>query len=372
MRLVLRSENPEEAVVDELTKAASDPVAILERLWKTGRIPHRALAISYLKNNAVADHALLRRADAMVLEAAADVDFGVRESAMSTLAALNHPRRLQAAWGQLLDSDPQARILGLRYLRQQKDPTQLSAIVRLLDDADPSVVTWAAAVLRSWTGQDFGIRQWMAIRTPDANDVSTADADNEQKLADGVRRWKEWWAAHKEEDASDSQPTRRGAAARLPARDFTLPDLSDKAVRLSEFRGKIVLLNFWTTWCSGCLVEIPHLVELQRRNPDRVVVVGISLDGLPVDHGYAQDEQHDPSGNARQIVSDFVSGRGMNYRVLLDPRASVGRRFNGNELPTNVLIDSKGFVRRRFTGGRSVAALEAMMMELDSDLRERN
>src|SRR2546427_6894700 len=57
---------------------------------------------------------------------------------------------------------------------------------------------------------------------------------------------------------------------------FRSKDLKGKSVRFSDFKGKIVLLNFWTTWCPGCLLEIPDLIELQRKNADRLVILGIS------------------------------------------------------------------------------------------------
>ena len=369
LRLVLRSASPDEGVVAELAGGATDPAAVLERLWRAGTIPHRALAINYLKNKAPGDRELLRRADALLLEATVDVDFTVRESAFGVLTALDHPRLSQAARDQLPDYDPQARVLGLRHLRRQKDSVPLPAIVRLLDDHDPFVVTSASAVLQAWTGQDFGIRQQMAIRRPAADDGPASDAESERKIAEGVHRWKEWWAAHQGEYAAEPQPAPY-RPARLSAQDFELPDLSDKIVRLSEFRGKVVLLNFWTTWCASCRLEIPHLMELQRRNPERLVVLGVSLDGLPDDHGHGHN--HTEPGSLRQIVARFVARTGINYRVLLDPKAAVGRRFNGNELPTNVFIDPEGFVRRRFIGGRSVRTFEAMLRELDGENRKGN
>jgi len=141
-------------------------------------------------------------------------------------------------------------------------------------------------------------------------------------------------------------------------------------------------LNFWTTWCSGCLMEIPDLIELQRKNSVRLVILGISLDGeMELDeHGHlAGTHSEDGPGHDQREANDkvdlaevrarvgrFVKGSGISYPVLLDPNSEVGPRFNGGELPTNVLIDAQGYVRRRFVGGRTVAAFEAMIDELAS------
>src|SRR4029434_2512844 len=78
--------------------------------------------------------------------------------------------------------------------------------------------------------------------------------------------------------------------ASLPAKDFALKDLAGKPVRFSEFKGKVVLLNFWTTWCTACWTEIPDLIELQRRRPE-LVILGISLDGQPDAHDHAAADE---------------------------------------------------------------------------------
>ena len=373
LRLVLRSDAPDESAVQDLVRRASDPVAILKGLWETGKIPHRHMAMNYVKNKAGSDLELLARAESIVFKAAGDVDLSVRELALGALAAQNHARLAELAGEQLFDADPQARALGLRYLRKHKDPVLVPTFIRLLDDPDRSVTTTADAALRWWTGEDFGIRLAMGVSSLDANATEKVNTEADAKLAEGVRRWKEWWQKHQAEypHATNSSPETRPSPSRLPVADFELTDPSGKLVTLSGFRGKVVLLNFWTTWCTACLIEIPNLVELQRRDSERVVILGISLDGLPEDdgHGHVELDAHDHGGRdlskVKDTVAEFAKSKGINYRVLLDPTAEVGRRFNGNELPTNVLIDGAGYVRRRFLGGRSVAVFEAMIRELE-------
>ncbi len=154
-------------------------------------------------------------------------------------------------------------------------------------------------------------------------------------------------------------------------------------VRLSQLRGKTVLLNFWATWCTACVAEIPDLIELQKRHANELVVLGISLDGVPDEHGHteghaesevagaaashegAEGEMHRPSfGDLQAKVARVVTARHMTYSVLLDPGNVVGSQYNGGELPTNVLIDSAGKVRRRFVGARPLNAWEAMIKEV--------
>jgi len=86
------------------------------------------------------------------------------------------------------------------------------------------------------------------------------DAANTEKIRQGVEHWKEWWLAHKDEFAA-VQPIKpkseAGELSRQPVADFKLYDLTNKPVRLSDFRGKVVLVNFWATWCTAVLPRFP-------------------------------------------------------------------------------------------------------------------
>ncbi len=151
--------------------------------------------------------------------------------------------------------------------------------------------------------------------------------------------------------------------------EFSLPDLQGLPVRLSHFRGKIVLINFWATWCTACVAEIPDLIELHKKLGDRIVILGVALDGLPDEHGHQPgDEGRQGEGQSQPSVVKKVArtarDRGINYPVLLDPDAKVGGRFNGGELPTTVIIDAEGHLRRRFIGERNVQVFEAMLAEV--------
>jgi thiol-disulfide isomerase/thioredoxin len=162
----------------------------------------------------------------------------------------------------------------------------------------------------------------------------------------------------------------------LPASDFTLRDLNGKSVSLSDFRGKVVLLNFWATWCTACLAEIPDLIALQKKLGDQVAILGVALDGVADEHGdipgaEADDNSHKNGPSVATIhakVERAVKLRGINYGILLDSKSSVGSRYNGGELPTTVLFDKDGRVRRRFVGERSIAIFEAMIAEAGKPL----
>jgi thiol-disulfide isomerase/thioredoxin len=80
-------------------------------------------------------------------------------------------------------------------------------------------------------------------------------------------------------DGSVAADAEDAVMAGLPAPlDFTLKDMNGIDVRLASFKGKVILINFWATWCGPCRVEIPHLIELQQQYGDDLVVLGVSID----------------------------------------------------------------------------------------------
>jgi peroxiredoxin len=124
------------------------------------------------------------------------------------------------------------------------------------------------------------------------------------------------------------EPTVVGA----PASDFTLRDLDGRQVRLSDYTGKVVLLDFWATWCTPCAAELPHLEALYRaRRDDGLVVLGVAMDG--------------PESVAQ--VTPFARRYELSFPVLLDEETRVVNLYNPKRVaPMTVLIDRRGLVAR--------------------------
>ena len=117
-----------------------------------------------------------------------------------------------------------------------------------------------------------------------------------------------------------------------PAPDFTLQD-SDRTVTLNQFRGQVVLLNFWATWCPPCVEEMPSLISLQERTSSRgVVVLGVSID---VD----EDAYH-----------RFLKQRNVNFLTVRDPEQKVAGLYGTAGWPETYIIDRQGVLRRKVVG----------------------
>ncbi|MBI4657579.1 MAG: redoxin domain-containing protein [Verrucomicrobia bacterium] len=372
-KLVLRSDTANETAVDQVASQLEDPVPWLERLWRSDKIPHRVLAVSYLKRNAVQNASRVERARSMLLAAASDGDLEVRQMALETLAEHHDPQLAPLAGEQLRDVDPIAKALGLNLLRDHGSAALVPVAILFLDDPDPRVVHAAATALRRWTGLDFGIRYRQIAPMRKGDKSKDANTENAEALAQGVSGWKEWWKRHQADYAVEpSVRVRSPSAWRLPAAELRLADLESKIVRLADFRGKAVLLYFWSSTIPESSLDIPSLVELQRRNTETLVVLGISLDGAGFDkccedheHSHAHESKPDVAGVCARL-KQVVAKQGINFRVLLDPEGEAASRYHVSELPTCVLIDPEGCVRRRFAGGRRFDTLNAMLNEIIS------
>ena len=137
-----------------------------------------------------------------------------------------------------------------------------------------------------------------------------------------------------------------------PAPDFALKSASGENMRLSEYRGDVVMINFWATWCGPCRQEMPLLDELYTRYQR----VGFNLLGVNID---------DDSAGAMKMIQEL----GVNFPVLFDSRKEVSKLYEVEAMPTTVLLDREGRVRHVHHGYKP-GYEEKYLEEIRSLLRE--
>ncbi len=129
-------------------------------------------------------------------------------------------------------------------------------------------------------------------------------------------------AVHAQASAADLKPVK----TRKAAPDFTLKDSNGSSVKLSNYKGKVVLLNFWATWCGPCQIEVPWFVDFQQQyKAQGLEVLGVSMD----EDGWA-------------AVKPWITQKKVNYRILLADDSTAQLYGGVDALPTSFLIDRDG------------------------------
>jgi len=126
--------------------------------------------------------------------------------------------------------------------------------------------------------------------------------------------------------------------------DFTLNDLFGNPVTLSDYKGKVVFLNFWATWCPPCRDEMPGMESLYT------ALKGEDFEMLAVSTDRA----------SKSTVSQFISNRGFTFPVLLDPSGKASIPYGISGIPTTFIIDKRGIITQKIIGARNWGDVSVM------------
>lgn len=146
--------------------------------------------------------------------------------------------------------------------------------------------------------------------------------------------------------------TKEGLALGETAPDFELETLEGETAKLSDYRGKKVILNFWTTWCPPCRAEMPHMQDYydQKAKEDNVEILAVNL--TSADHGMEK-------------ITSFVSEYGLAFPILLDAEGDMGAVYQAVTIPTSYILDTEGRVQNKFVGPMDQATIEELIGKIE-------
>lgn len=149
-----------------------------------------------------------------------------------------------------------------------------------------------------------------------------------------------------DQDAVNRRPVIGGTAP-----DFELPSLDGQRVRLSQFRGRPVWINFWTTWCPPCRAEAPDMeaVYKEKGGGERFVLLAVDI------------------GESPTTVRDYVAKAGLSYTIVLDLTTAVASRYGVVGIPTHFFIDKDGIIRDMQIGAMSRSLMERKLAKVLGD-----
>ncbi|MDQ0970990.1 peroxiredoxin [Neobacillus niacini] len=147
------------------------------------------------------------------------------------------------------------------------------------------------------------------------------------------------------ENVSQEAANMGGLKVGAKAPDFELRTLAGDTVKLSDFRGKKVMLNFWATWCPPCKAEMPAMEEFHKETGDDVVILAVNID-------------------PHLDVKAFVDENGITFPIPLDAEDKVNETYQVLSIPTTYFIDTNGNIGNKYIGAMNLDAMKQYAKEL--------
>ncbi|PFL17550.1 thiol:disulfide interchange protein [Bacillus cereus] len=155
----------------------------------------------------------------------------------------------------------------------------------------------------------------------------------------------------KSEAAMKEMIARNGIEIGKSAPDFELTKLDGTKVKLSDLKGKKVILNFWATWCGPCQQEMPDMEAFYKEHKENVEILAIN---------YTPSEK----GGGEEKVSNFAKEKGITFPILLDKNIDVTTAYKVITIPTSYFIDTKGVIQDKFIGPMTQKEMEKRIAKL--------
>ncbi|UAL47937.1 redoxin domain-containing protein [Sutcliffiella horikoshii] len=130
------------------------------------------------------------------------------------------------------------------------------------------------------------------------------------------------------------------------APDFTLTTLEGEELKLSDYRGKKVILNFWATWCPPCKAEMPHMQSFYEENHEEVEVIAVNLTNM--DKG-------------EEAINSFVEDYELTFAIPLDEAGDIGMQYQAFTIPTSYAIDEDGIIQKKIIGPMDEAMMKSIV-----------
>ncbi len=143
-----------------------------------------------------------------------------------------------------------------------------------------------------------------------------------------------------------SKTPNKGAVVGSKVDDFNLPGIDAESISLSQFRGKIIVLNFWATWCIPCKEEMPLLEGIYQTFGEKLVVIGVN----------AQESESE--------IRSFIDQNQITFPIVFDSSGELARKFLINGYPTTFFLDSAGILRNLHIGELREDILRGYLLEL--------
>lgn len=137
--------------------------------------------------------------------------------------------------------------------------------------------------------------------------------------------------------------------------DFEVPSLAGKKIRLSDYKGKKVILNFWATWCPPCKAEMPHMQRFYetKASSQNVEIIAVNLT-------YAERVS-----NKRSKVEAFKNEFKLTFPILMDENGEVGNTYRPITIPTTYMIDTNGIIQKKIIGPMDEEMMERLVSDMD-------